>query len=777
MKKFLFLIFAFAFTEQAWALGGIGKMVSMMPNLEYDVNPKVLEMRDGYVDVYMMVTFPPKFFIKSAEVELTPVLKYNGIEKTFASTTVQGEAVQGNSQICTFANGGSYRTQSKIRFEERMRCSELFLRVKIRERGKEQICPDIKIGYGVSAPFGPYTQAADFFAGTKWILMKTYVKDNLPEKAKQKTIKYPDGYSLECYMFGDEVVDNQPLIITDNTTGEIIFDGCVTDNHKTFVGEWKRSKNESVCGTFSVTNTNEGTFSLKTKKTTGLTFIVDNIYSYITKFNNNQVVMSFSKPDYASRGNLIVCGVNGKKDNRFEATIDKTTAQQLYQDVRGMFQKGVEGKVFTSDDSYTFNGKVAINAVSEEIEEHEGKRTYSRGQYREIEISKDKSSGSFCVCLSSNGSITDLLLKNSNDIYRSTLFFKNDVFSKIQWWNIEGYIKTAKEAEFSYANGDSFKGSFTYTNGKLTPNNGVYTYKNGDKFIGNVAGKTVGGAFVDGTTTFVGNQNSVSGNWLSKYQLSAPQLSELEKKKNPTEKKKYAEGRKVEETFFSYVDNGNRAYDTKKYDDAERWYTLALNSIPDDMPLQEDFLKNRLRVIKDEIGIMKMEEEKRKLTETIRTESIKKGNDKYVVEYTRMGYRLIGYDDKGRKKFEYENNKKGTINLSTWNMKIPNRGKLVRYSYDFRGVLSSRQYYNESQSYYLEERQRDDGSFLCEGIYENAGEYMDDILIDVGYDSGFWTVQYPIYRNDPKTGEKKQIATLGEKELKEWLLDYLYKLD
>ena len=34
-------------------------------------------------------------------------------------------------------------------------------------------------------------------------------------------------------------------------------------------------------------------------------------------------------------------------------------------------------------------------------------------------------------------------------------------------------------------------------------------------------------------------------------------------------------------------------------------------------------------------------------------------------------------------------------------MNIPNRGKLVRYNYDFRGVLSSRNYYNENQSYFL----------------------------------------------------------------------------
>ena len=160
-----------------------------------------------------------------------------------------------------------------------------------------------------------------------------------------------------------------------------------------------------------------------------------------------------------------------------------------------------------------------------------------------------------------------------------------------------------------------------------------------------------------------------------------------------------------------------------------------------------------------------------------RLTSIVKNNEKYEAEYTTKGYRLKGYDDKGRIKFEYENNSNSNFDLEYWDLKIPKQGKLIEYSYDSRGVLYSRKYYNESQSYYLREMQNDNGSFYCSGIYENSGEFMDDILIDVDLFSGIFSGERTLYRNDPKTGRKVKIAEVPEKQLKKWMLDYLYKLN
>ena len=161
-----------------------------------------------------------------------------------------------------------------------------------------------------------------------------------------------------------------------------------------------------------------------------------------------------------------------------------------------------------------------------------------------------------------------------------------------------------------------------------------------------------------------------------------------------------------------------------------------------------------------------------------RLTSIVKSNEKYEAEYTTKGYRLKGYDDKGRIKFEYENNSNSNFDLEYWDLKIPKRGKLIEYSYSSSGTLDTKKYYNESQSYYLREIQLSDGRFSCRGIYENSGEFIDDVLIDVSYELGiFRDNYYSIYRNDPKTGIKTKITELSEKQIKRWLLDYLYKLN
>ena len=765
MKRIFSLLLATILVGQVLALGGPQKMASMMSQVQYEVSPRVLEARNGNVEVEITFTFPPKFFYSGVKVEITPVLKYIGKEKSFESCTIQGEGVRGYGQICSFANGGTFRTKSSIRFEEMMRSSELFVRAKIITGNNEIVCSDVKVADGVIAPTGTYTTPEDYFAGIEWMFVNKH-RAALPKKAQPKKIDYPNGYSVECYLLNNELADNLPVSITDNSNGKVIFEGCAIDNHNKFVGTWKKDENEAVCGAFAITNNSNGTFSLKTKGTTKPTFSIKEMNSYITKCGNNSLLVDFSKSDITGKYKLFIWGIDGKK-SWFEATIDKATAEQLYKDVRKSFSNGIKGKVTAENEGYTFDGSVAFNDKSGKFEEREGKRIYTKGKYRKIEILNEVSTHR-----------VEISFASGNEISQASIVYKDIDFYKIQWWSIDDYINNANEIELLYPSGDSFKGIASYVNGKIKPESGIYTYRNGDKFTGSVVNKAVGDIFVDGTTTFVDGYQSVNGNWLSKYQLTGTQLSEIMNKSNPTEKRKYAEKeqkenkdraekKQKEEVFFNYINNGDKAFDAKKYEDAKRWYTLAINSIPDGMNMQYDLLKDRLRLI-DEAPI--------------RTESIRKGNNKYVVEYTRIGYRLIGFDDKDRKKFEYENRNKGTINLKTWNMKIPNRGKLVRFEYDSRGVLDSRKYYNESQSYYMKEEQTDDGSFRCRGIYENSGEFMDDILIDAhrDFDYGFFGsvhYYYDMYRNDPKTGMKSKITTVSDDEAKEWLLDYLYKLD
>ncbi|MBP5134427.1 MAG: hypothetical protein ILP24_01515, partial [Paludibacteraceae bacterium] len=131
------------------ACGGMNKMAKMANQVQWDVTPKVLEMHGDSVEVEIKVTFPPKYFQKAAILELTPVLKYEGGEKAFESKAVQGESVQANNEVCSFANGGTFSTKSKISFEEAMRSSELIARVKATMKDKSQDLPEEKIADGV----------------------------------------------------------------------------------------------------------------------------------------------------------------------------------------------------------------------------------------------------------------------------------------------------------------------------------------------------------------------------------------------------------------------------------------------------------------------------------------------------------------------------------------------------------------------------------------------------------------------------------------------------
>ena len=54
---------------------------------------------------------------------------------------------------------------------------------------------------------------------------------------------------------------------------------------------------------------------------------------------------------------------------------------------------------------------------------------------------------------------------------------------------------------------------------------------------------------------------------------------------------------------------------------------------------------------------------------------------------------------------------------------------------------------------------------------------MEDILVEASIEIGLFSDFYIMYRNDPKTGMKSKITSVSKSKAREWLLDYLYKLD
>jgi len=131
--------------------GGLSKMVDNSSTVKYVVTPSPLETHGGQVDVTIKTTFPEKYFNKKAVVVVTPVLKYEGGQTEFESTTLQGESVEGNDKVIPYT-GGDYSTTGKVAYVPEMLKSELVIEMSARIKDKDPVSiPGIKIASGVIA--------------------------------------------------------------------------------------------------------------------------------------------------------------------------------------------------------------------------------------------------------------------------------------------------------------------------------------------------------------------------------------------------------------------------------------------------------------------------------------------------------------------------------------------------------------------------------------------------------------------------------------------------
>jgi Flp pilus assembly protein TadD len=131
--------------------GGINKMVENSSAVKYEVKPSPLETHGGEVQVTIKTTFPEKYFNKKVVVTATPILKYEGGQTEFESTTLQGESVEANNKVIPYA-GGDYSYTGKIAYKPEMLKSELVVEMSAQIKDKTPVpIPGIKIADGVIA--------------------------------------------------------------------------------------------------------------------------------------------------------------------------------------------------------------------------------------------------------------------------------------------------------------------------------------------------------------------------------------------------------------------------------------------------------------------------------------------------------------------------------------------------------------------------------------------------------------------------------------------------
>ncbi len=109
--------------------GGLKKMVKNYDQVTYTVTPTVLEMHGDSVEINISGKFPPKYFHKKVVAEATPILKFEGGEKAYSMTKLQGESVQDNNKVIGYADGGSFSYNGKIAYEDAMRISKVEIKI------------------------------------------------------------------------------------------------------------------------------------------------------------------------------------------------------------------------------------------------------------------------------------------------------------------------------------------------------------------------------------------------------------------------------------------------------------------------------------------------------------------------------------------------------------------------------------------------------------------------------------------------------------------------
>ncbi len=106
------------------------KMGKHCDQIAYSCTPEVLALNNGTVTATVTVKFPPKYFNESAVLKITPVLVFEGGEIAGTPKYVQGEKVNDNYTVISYANGGQYTQTVTFPYDERANISTLELRTE-----------------------------------------------------------------------------------------------------------------------------------------------------------------------------------------------------------------------------------------------------------------------------------------------------------------------------------------------------------------------------------------------------------------------------------------------------------------------------------------------------------------------------------------------------------------------------------------------------------------------------------------------------------------------
>lgn len=132
-------------------LTGCGKKLNQFQAEYFSVEPNPLEVVGEIVPASVTGRVPAEFFLKNAEVTVTPYLDYNGTEVASEAFTFQGEKVRGNNQVVSYEYGGTLTIPVMYKYVPEMANSDLYLAFDVKQGKKQYELPRVKVATGVIA--------------------------------------------------------------------------------------------------------------------------------------------------------------------------------------------------------------------------------------------------------------------------------------------------------------------------------------------------------------------------------------------------------------------------------------------------------------------------------------------------------------------------------------------------------------------------------------------------------------------------------------------------
>ena len=132
-------------------LTGCSKKLNQFSPDYFTVNPNPLEVKGDKIPATVTARVPAKFFVKNAEVTVTPYLCFEGQEVASQPYAFQGEKVRGNAPVISYDNGGTVTIPVMYTYQPEMMKSDLELAFNVTQGKKQYALPRVKVANGVIA--------------------------------------------------------------------------------------------------------------------------------------------------------------------------------------------------------------------------------------------------------------------------------------------------------------------------------------------------------------------------------------------------------------------------------------------------------------------------------------------------------------------------------------------------------------------------------------------------------------------------------------------------